>query len=214
FHEKPKWRPRLLKRIVRAWFAFSPSIPAQLSWMSPFSGRGHEPRRREEQTAVRRSDGNTAQGKGRDANPRPRPPLRLPLSRFPPACLRAARCWCDRLSQRRTVKSPDPETNRVPSGLKATLWTEAPWPCRSPTGWCGATSQSERGARKPERGTQLNNTNQKIRIIELRPLFPSIRVPLVARLLYFTRARRHQVSSPTCIFGRRVKTAPCWAAKF
>ena len=34
-----------------------------------------------------------------------------------------ARAAGDRASQTRTVKSPEPETSRVPSGLQATAWT-------------------------------------------------------------------------------------------
>src|SRR5262249_56684304 len=34
-----------------------------------------------------------------------------------------ARSFTGRVSQRRTVKSPEPETSRVLSGLKATAWT-------------------------------------------------------------------------------------------
>src|SRR5262249_57053979 len=37
--------------------------------------------------------------------------------------LRRARSWPDRVSQRRTVKSPEQDTSCVPSGLKATACT-------------------------------------------------------------------------------------------
>ena len=35
------------------------------------------------------------------------------------------RCWGERVSQTRTVKSPDADTSRMPSGAKASAWTYA-----------------------------------------------------------------------------------------
>src|SRR5262249_6095269 len=51
-----------------------------------------------------------------------------------------ARSAAGRVSQTRTVKSPEPETSRVPSGLKATAWTYDSCPRSSATSSPAATS--------------------------------------------------------------------------
>ena len=51
-----------------------------------------------------------------------RPSVGSTLTLGSPSAYRARSCD-DSESQTRTVKSPEPETSRVPSGLQATAWT-------------------------------------------------------------------------------------------